>query len=350
MRTVTLEEHKTLDRLYHNVKFPLTICHSTEEFNEVTKGTNPIIISTMDELVKFTAGYERDVPNYIQDKNVWIATGEIYRPDTWINGVIFYQVNEKGNPIPTDNCYVQLVSFWIAVNRIIVATSSGVYMIGMFGKWVTAAKKSNFSVIAEHPENNSMERRKKNFEKLLKRKRLSASDVRFIYYLMLPNMPFKTPYQAALKAYGAWITVAIAEKLLETERIKEGIIKEIRKMIPNFDEILMKVYPLEELAGDMKKMVQKTLEVDATKYNVDATRKALKTVMEAIDNKAVLSPFQPTPLIPGTTPQMISSEERQKTFATEQSAFLNEETIAEFEKSTGTPLSGGFKSFIDFKE
>ncbi len=351
MRVVTLEEHRRIDKLYHGIKFPLFICYSTEEFNECNKEaiSPPKVISTLDDMLKFIQEYPRNETHYIQDKNVWIATNEVYKPDLWMNGVILYQTDEQGSPVPTDNCYVQFVSFNIVTNRILVATSSGIFMLGLFGKWITAAKKENFDVVSLNPTTNSPANRLKKLEKLLKRKTLSAGDIRFVYYLMLPMSPYKSIYEAAHGAYGGWITKEYVNKLLNSERIKQAIIKEIRKMIPNFDEILQKIYPLDELASDMKKMVQKTLDVDSSKYNVDATRKALKTIFEALNAEAMISPFQANPLVPGAKVSMVSGNEEAIKSIPKLHKIQNED-IENFEKETGTPLSEGFRSYIDIKE
>ena len=358
MKVVTLDMVTSLDRCYINVKFPVFILHSTEELKSFVEDVKKParVVKNTSELITFigekTGGLKEgsDTTQIVntQEDNVWLATNEIYKPDKFINGVILYQT-ENGEPIKTDNCYIQLLSFKVYPSGIIAATSSGLYLLRFWGGWVTAALKPNFSKTSstgKTPAGTAAIQKAKHM-KLLKRKRLTAGDVRFIFYTVLPSMQFKDVYAAAHKAYGTTYPKKIIDKLLETERIQQGIIKEIAKMIPNFEEILLKVYSQEEIATDIKTMVKKTLERNSNEYDVEATRKALSVVFKVLDQPTTISPYQSSPLIAGALPNMITSSQAsqlQKTLEVNAPSDISDEDIKEFEKDMGAPLTGTSKS------
>ena len=369
MRRIDLYKDQTsIHSLYGGAEMPLHICHSSEELHDLTMN-DPIQPTVFNNITQFATwikdkGYTEQIKNYfVQKENIWLATNEIYKPDYQTDAnIIIYQIKEDGSgtPIPTDNCYVQLIGFIGVNNKLYVATSSGIYNLSIF-QWVTAAVKNQFRTdsATKRGKGSNLSRE----EKLMRSKRPTASDVKFVHYLLHTESEISDVIKAGKDAYGVVTPKKTIIKLLNSPKIRNLFLEEARKVIPNFQDVLTKVYPAEDLAGDMKTMVKKTLEVKPENFNQEAAQKALEFVMKQLDAPEVISPMQSEPLTAGKQPNMIQAggvkitsfdatlnKASENTYEAEKVEKISSEQIIEAEKELAVPRDGYVASDTPTKE
>lgn len=308
---------KAVNPLYLQAQMPLFVCHSTEEFKEVTANDElpPTVFNNIMAIAEWVKGmgFTEHLYNYPLSKfNLWLTTGEVYKPDyqTETNQII-YQTDNMGMPLHTDNCYIQLVGIQSVKNAFYIATSSGIYHISVMHYELTAAVKQQFRDTITTKMGNGFNSSGKRMAKLLEGKRVTPKDVRFVHYLLHADSPVSDINSAGKEAYGHTTSKKTIARILNSERIKNLFIQEASKVVPNLADAILKVYPLEDIAADLKKMVTNTVNVDPKDFDQEAAEKALSFVIKNLDVPNVIGAVQSSPLIEGKQPTMISAGDAQ---------------------------------------
>lgn len=335
--------------IYCGAKAPFFICHSTEEFNTLV-GESGEPYRLIKDVLQFTTlvrelGMIQPSKNYsLEEHNVWIATGEIFIPEEWTSiGMILYKlVNNK--PVPTDNCYIRIYGFVGYSNMFTIATSAGLYNISAMLWDISAAVKTNFHKVNPIIQKSSEEKAKK----FLENKRPMLADLRFVYYTLFADMD---EYTAAKKAYGNFMSKERTDRLRNTERIKNLIVKELGVIIPNLAEEILKEYPVNEMAKDMKSIVKKTLE--AKDFSHKDAKEAMEFILDnSVKAQSVLTAPQAKPLTEGAKVEQIgetvihtmngdlSSITKRKKDPTEEATVLDSVTKAKIEDELAVPRDG----------
>jgi len=350
MKTVNpYETNAVVSPIYCGAKAPLFIAHSTEELEQINTGVPYTLIHNVLELVDLikASGYVNPYTNYsVQDLNWWLPTGEIYVPDIYTsNGMILYLLID-GKPVVTDNCYIQVLGLAGHSNKFTLATSAGLINVSAMDWSFSAALRVNFKVSTVLKQ-DQVSNYQAGAERAIQGNRPRVGDLRFIYYTLFSDMDI---YVAAKKAYGRFMTKERTDQLRNTDRIKKLIAKELSMIIPNLAEEILKKYPIEEIAGDMKEVVKKT--IDAKEFNHKNAIEALTFVLDnSVKAPAVLSAPQSQPLVDGRIVQTIGETSihsatqdvmslMKKKDETEKAVVLNETEYRKAETDLAVPHDG----------
>lgn len=354
MKTVNpYETTGAISALYAGAKPPFFVADSVAEFNQIQEGNSLyIIIKNAIEFAQLIKklGYMKPSQNYsLQEHNVWIATGELFVPDVYAStGQILYKLHE-GKPIRTDNVFVQIFGFVGYNNMWTVATSSGLFNISAMLWEVSGAIKYNYKIV-EADRLKFISTSKGNAERTLVGMKPKIGDLRFIYYMLFADMDAD---QAARKAYGSYMKKDDVKRLRDLPRIKKLITKELSVIIPNLSEEILKQYPIEEIAKDMKDIVKKTLDQKPENFNHKNSIEAMNFILEnSIKATPVLSLPQEAPLVEGrkvttigqTTIHSADGEIvnllAKQPDKTERATVLSEQEIRKTENDLGIPVGG----------
>lgn len=356
MKTVNpYETTGAISALYAGAKAPFFVAHSVEEFRQIQEQDGFDKYHMITNILEFTnliksLGMDQPSKSYsLEEHNVWVSTGEIFIPDVFATtGQILYLLN-NGKPVPTDGVFVRVYGFIGYNNMWTIATSSGLFNITAL-KWeVSGAVKYNFKIV-EADKLKFQHTSKGNVDKIMEAKRPKMGDLRFVYYMLFGNM---NEGMAARKAYGSYIKTEDVKRLRSSERIKKILAKELSVIIPNLAEEILKKYPIDEIAEDMKNIVKKTIEQNPEKYNHKDAIEAMNFILDnSVKAPAILSAPQNQPLVDGrkvttigqTTIHSADGEianlMQKKVDNTERAVIMSEQDFKKAESELGVPSDG----------
>lgn len=275
MRLVDINDIKSKVHYYDKVPQPMSIYHSTEEFEQNEK--DYILVSSFDELLAFFRKNNIDL-NYfgvpidarnrdIQEYNLWVKTVDKFIPDyADIAGAIFYVTQEGIGFLPTDACYVKVYYIVPLPSKIVLYTSAGVNSVSIT-KWeVTAAVRSQFLFEKDLRKATSNEEvyqmRVKN---LLNRTRPNVDMYKFMFAFLNEKAPsFLDLDKSAVLTFGAKIKKPDRYKILQSPMFVRAMTQVIKILMPELSKEARDQFPPKEmisLLADAAKIAKETKKV-----------------------------------------------------------------------------------------
>lgn len=258
MRVINLTtDVKAPSMCYLHIEQPMFVYHSDEEFNQNVPEPREIL-SNIGDYSDFIHRHNISLTYNSNNKfidvtelNVWLRTIDKFIPETAdALGNITYKLDENGNPIPTDNCYVRLYRITPTPTRNVFFTSSGVHTVGI-SKWnPTAAQRWSYS--QETDPRMGVGGRNANYpEKLEKviRKRMSTIQMTKVVSVMFnPASVYFGDFNGAIKAMYPWVKADDRSKLLETESFKRTLMSVLKTFFPDLAPKIREIHSPDSLA------------------------------------------------------------------------------------------------------
>lgn len=247
--------------IYGNVPQPMTVYHSTEEFEANVQ--NPVRIQTFGQLLDFTLSnnislvYTTD-NRYVDVKrfNIWIKSVDRFKPDYADKyGNIMYQKGEDGEAIPTDGCWLQLFYITPTPAKLVLFTSAGINTAGITKWTVTGAVRPAFIQESEPDKRAGSATYEAKLNKILSRRK---PDVKFtklaLAFLSSDSESFLDINKSASVTFGHAIRAADRERLFESPAFKESIMSVIKTLFPTLAPAIRAEHNPEKLAAMLKTM------------------------------------------------------------------------------------------------
>lgn len=278
MRVIHINDVISSAMCYVHVAQPMYVYHSTEELEANTPIPREIIGGLADYL-DFVHKHNIDLTYNsnnrfidVKDRNVWVRTVDKFIPETAdATGEITYKLDNDGNKISTDACYVQLYYITPTPTRNIMFTSSGLHTIGMT-KWnPTAAQRWKYN--QETDTRRGMDKEsiyKARVEKLLRTRKESVQMTRAVGAILNPSSAHFLDFNGAMRGAYPWLKIADNKKLLETESFKRTLMSVLKAFYPELRDAIRKAHTPEEMgkklqaafdAAESKKDVKGMLDV-----------------------------------------------------------------------------------------
>lgn len=292
MRKVDLRER--LDQVspkYMHAPQPMYVCHSTKEFKELNKNKDYILVSGLDQFNDFIKGkglYGRREFVVVTDMNVWFATNEKYIPDTvGKDGTVILELDEKGRHKVTDNCYIRLYVIYPLHSKFLLFTSSGMFQVSIT-KWeLTAGVKESFSKVYSIAGRTSYEEK---LRKVLSPRRTVVPDMRLANLLLNPLSDCFLKVDKAVQRVYPFIKKADRDKVIETERFKKLIAKEIVKLMPELKDAVKTKSSATRVAGWLDAVAQQA--VDNPEISIEDKLTAIDAVARVGYSESVIAPIE----------------------------------------------------------
>src|SRR5690606_34081783 len=213
----------------------------------------------------------------VRSYNVWIKTVDKEVPDKAnIYGEISYKVDDAGNRIPTNGCYIQLYFITATPTRHVLFTSSGVHTIGIT-KWdMTAAIRENYRQESQ-PKMNRGERYEKNLTKLLNRRKPLASHLRAVQSMLNPISEVWLDLEGSMRNAFPQYRKEDRMKIITTQAFREALMNVLSALFPGLKSQIRNDIPPLEITKFMKTMMEQVLDKDV---KVDDKLKVLDYIME----------------------------------------------------------------------
>ena len=285
MKIIDIKDVGTAAMCYAHVPQPMAVYHSREEFL-ANESTSRWIIGSLGEYLDFVKANNISLQynannKYIdvKDMNVWVRTVDKFIPDTTeFSGVINYKLDEGGNKIPTDGCFIRLYYITPTPTRNVFYTSSGVHTVGMT-KWEpTAAIRYNYS--QESDPRRGQDKQKQYDDRLVKtiRKRTPTVQMtRVISAMLNPASIHFLDFNGATKAVYPWLKAPDRSKLLETESFKRTLMSVLKTFFPDLAPAIRKVHDPDAMAEKLQTAFKIAEEKKDTKAMLDVFGAILTT-------------------------------------------------------------------------
>lgn len=299
---VLFPDGKHCNMIYMQIPQPMTIYHSNEELYEnVIKDSNiehgipahlasmPIahIIRNFGEYSDFLVKNKIDM-NYnsnnryidLRPYNIWVRTIDEFIPDyAEEDGTIFY-MQDNGQFISTNGCYIQLYFLTPTPARHVLYTSSGIHSVGM-NKWdLTAAVRKNFT--HEKDERKGKDKDQVYQDKLDKIIQKRKTTIQFIKATNAMFNPAATEYfldaDKALKmAFGNTVKQKDLDKLVQSKGFQMALQQTLKTIFPELAAAIKKKIP----PDDMAQYLADAMGIAKDSKNVDSIIKVFEKVENA---------------------------------------------------------------------
>lgn len=272
---------------YTHVEQPMMVYHSVEEFNNNVK--NAIIIHSLGTYLDFVKAHNIDLQynsnnKYVdvRNKNVWIRTIDEYIPDVAeFSGEILYRLDNEGNKIPTDGCFIQLYFITPTPTRNIFYTSSGVHTVGMTKWQPTAAIRYCYSQESDPRRGQNRESiYNDRLQKVLRKRQPDVSMTKVVAAMMNPSSIYFLDFNGAVKAVMPWLKAADRGKLLQTESFKRTLMSIIKTFFPELAPAIRNKHTPEEMANKLQEAFDVAKEKKDSKAMVEVFNAILTTGYE----------------------------------------------------------------------
>ena len=306
MRIVDSATVNSKHGIYGQVPQPMSIYHSTEEFE--TNEKNYTLISTFIEFLGFIQqnninldyiGLTTDVRyKNVMPYNLWIKTVDKHVPDyADIGGNIHYIVNDQGF-IPTDGVYIKCYFLQPLPGKILLFTSAGVNSISIT-KWeITGAVRTQFLYeknLSKAIGNKELYER--NLKKLLFAPRPNSDMYKFLFAFLTDRAPtFLDLDKSAAIAYGSRIKKNDRYKILQSPIFASAMMQVLKILMPELKEEAKKQFPPEkviELLVDAAGIAKETKKVSDILAVFDKVSELGYGETQAINDTT----FPPIPLV-----------------------------------------------------
>jgi len=325
MRLINIfNEDKKADKRYHLLPQPMTVYHSTEELllgegfgtlEEMKASKNAYLVTNYDEFIYLmnsirtvSGANEYDIRHF----NAWFKSKDQFIPTICNNSSdVQFQLDENGNKIPTDGCYVRVYYIIFSYNRFSLITSAGINNI-FLTKWdITAAIREDYRNSTGNPKNVDKTKKYEEYKnRIFARTKPSSAHIRLVHSLFNPMGNLFLNFPKAMKLAFPTIHKNDYENLLQTKAFRSAIMELIKSLQPELKTSILKEMPADEVAKWIKQMVTNTLEGDNFKDKKEALEFIIdkaytdNTIMNA-GVQVPLLPQQPNqPLLP-SNPKMI---------------------------------------------
>lgn len=281
MRLVDLRKRNDkVNPKYMYAEQPMPIYYSLEEYR--LNEPNSITIFNIAEFQNFlqknnliNTGDFEDVQKY----NVFLSTGEKFVPDKYTpDGQIIYQL-ESNKLIPTDNCFIKLFVIHSFKNRYLLFTSSGIFKVSISEWNLSAAVKNNFLRVesSNNPNYIPADRYKDRLKKILETKKVNIRDMRLLNVLLNPlSDAFMNVDKAVKEVYGE-VKKEDRVKIIETEKFRNLLIKELGVLMPDIKKAIQEIIPPKDIAVFFKRIAENA--VDNENVTVDDKLKAVNAII-----------------------------------------------------------------------
>lgn len=312
MKIVNVNDVRTPAMCYLHVPQPMTIYHSNEEF--ISNVEEYEIIHSIGTYLDFITKYQINLTynsnnKYIDviDKNVWIRTIDGFIPDTAsFAGEITYKLDNDGNKIPTDGCYIQLYYITPTPTRNILFTSSGVHTVGMTKWQPTAAQRYNYS--QESDPRTGLDKSgiyNNRVEKLLRTRKESVQMTRAVGAMLNPASKYFADFSGAARAAYPWLKIADNKKLLETESFKRTLMSVLKTFYPELAPAIRNAHSPEEMATKL----QKAFEIAEKKEDVSAMLKVFGAILTTGYEESTVVNDTTGQILPAFQPKQLANGE-----------------------------------------
>lgn len=285
MRIVHIDEVKSKPKMYFEFPQPMKIYHTVGELKE--HEPNAIVIHSFVDLLQkikhlnISLEYKKSVVigmpgglEMVYDKGLFIKTIDEFIPDTAsIDGEITYKLDESGNKIPTDGCFIQLLALVPLPMKVVLFTSAGVNSTGIT-KWrPTAAVRSQYFMEQDGRRGHtSIEAYQKSLERRLNRTKPNADIYKFMLAFFHPSSTgFLDLNKAAQLTFGTAIKAPDRDKILTSPMFRTAMIQMTKILMPELKAEIRKQFPPEvvvtmlakayNIASEENKNVKHILEV-----------------------------------------------------------------------------------------
>ncbi len=261
MRLVNANDVKSCDKIYSLIPQPMTIYHSTEEFNQNERNIpNTIIAESFDELLKIFRENNIDLTYFglsndarykdLRHLNLWIKTVDKFVPDyADLAGQIFYVVDANQGFIPTDACYVRCYFVVPLPAKFILICSSGINSVSITKWQPTAAVRTQF--LYEYDKRKALGSEavyQETLNKLLMRVKPNVDMYKFLFAFLNKDAPsFLDLDKSSAMTFGAKIHKADRYKILQSPMFARAIMEVLKIIMPELKTEAKKQFPPEKL-------------------------------------------------------------------------------------------------------
>ena len=241
MKLIDLSKRRSkIASQYADVPQPMVVYHSEEELDSNEKDIIKInnisnylkVIKDMDIKIK-----SREYQS-VMSKNIWIRTTDKYLPDyTNHEGNIYLVLDDKGNPIPVDSCWIKLYRVYTQYSNHFIFTSSGIWSIGI-NKWaLSAGIKTQFSAVTRRVKSKSTEQGRENYRiylnKLINKQTPDKRGIRLAHLVLNPLSPyFFNPEKATAAVFKNNVRKEDINKYLTSKAFRSAFMSELGLILP----------------------------------------------------------------------------------------------------------------------
>lgn len=327
---------------YIGVPQPMKIYHSTEEFlsGEGKSGwdlaSNALELQSI--LRRIGISEKHCEYNRLDAYNIWLKTGEKAVPDYFTeDDQVVYKLDDDGKVILTDGVYIKLYVVYTTPSRLICWTSTGLFKVTISEWAFSGANKLQYFKIST---TNKIRYTSYNqrLESILNGKRTSVQDVRLFYFAFNPmSETFLDFDKSVARVYGNSIRKADRMKIINSEKFKKIMIREMSKFMPNLQAELQQIIT----PAKYGKLLLDSLEMTVTDKNVPVQdklnffREVKEQVFDATD-EGILAPqtIRQNNLDAANAPKQIDGK-RELIVIEEPDMTGGPKTIEQLEKETG---------------
>ena len=316
MRVVHINDVRTPAMCYVHVEQPMYIYHSYEEF--LTNVFAPReIISNLGDYLQFVQDNAIDL-NYnsnnkyvdVTQYNVWIQTIDKFIPETVdFGGEITYKLDNEGNKIPTDGCFIRIYYITPTPTRNVLFTSAGVNTIGLTKWQPTAAQRYNYSQESDpRASKDKKEVYNARVEKLSRVKKETVPMVKLVSAMLNPASVLYLDFNGAASRTFPWLRANDRKKILESQSFRSVLMSVLKTYFPELAPAIREKHNPEEMAAKL----QKAFDIAAEKKDVKGMLDVISGILSAgYEENVVVNDLTGQPQLP-KPPKQISEGENGK--------------------------------------
>lgn len=273
------DESRKISPNYFGAPLPFYIYHSTEEF-EFNVSKPYLLINNILEFQEFILGNGYNNVKefiYLYDSNIWFSTGERIVPDIIDNeDNIKYKLNDNGDVILTDDCYVRLVGLQMANYNVILYLTSGIWNTSLTKFKISAANKLQYLKTKTYNPKNTKMTHEEKFEYLLKKKQKTYRDMQVISLMMNPlSDTFLDANKCFAKIYPDF-RKSERQRYMNSDKFKELFITQLGKLMPDLVKGVVDHNSPDDIGAYIKQMRKLALEKGSTEDQIQALNVTLK--------------------------------------------------------------------------
>jgi len=300
MKLVDINSIKTKAKYYTLVKELMPILYSEKELDDYCPSA--IKVRSFEELLsllrekdiypKSLVYYNAESFSYnVSVHNIYIKTVDEYKPDTIdMKGNITFYLDENGNKISVDSCWVKLYYILYTLSKIFLYTSSGVYIASILTWDISAGTKAQYMYGKSIYLTNTPEERKMVFWRHINKSKVSVSMYKFVMAFFTPGTPtFLDLDKAAAYAFSRTVKAKDRKLILFSKTFKKAAMDLLKLYQPELKDKIKETFDPKTLV----EMLSKAYEIGVETKKV---RDILDIFNEIKDIAYVEEPIEKKPL------------------------------------------------------